>query len=374
MRIAQLVESLDVGGLERMAVDLALAQRAAGHWVTVYCFFGADPLRAELDAAGIPVVELHKEPHSPKLVWRLAHQLKRDGIEVLHGHNPGVHHAAALAKAAAGVPVCLNTRHSATTSQGNPYQERYFRLAGPLTDHVVFVCEYVRRELEPRLRYPTGKCSVILNGIATEKFLARPSTPGGTPPRLRFGTLGRIVPAKGHEVLIDAFAKIAGRLPHAELEIYGSGPLRDEMQARITATGMDGRIRLAGRTTDSASVLQSFDIFVLSSVQEGLPLVILEAMAAGLPIVSTRIGGVSEVAPEGRVARYCRPGDADSLAAALLDAALDPGLAETGRAGRALAAAHYDISRMSDRYFALYRRLLDRQAGDEPRRVSTETW
>ncbi|MGA3018775.1 MAG: glycosyltransferase [Bryobacteraceae bacterium] len=359
MRIVQLIESLDVGGLERMAVDLALAQHAAGNWVGVYCFFGAGPLRAQLDAAGIPVTEFHKERHSnPALVWRMASQLRRDRVEILHGHNPGVHHAAALAKAISGVRVCLNSRHSATTSRGDPYQEKYFRLAGPMTDHVVFVCEYVRKQLEPRLRYPSAKCSVILNGIATEKFLARPAAPGSARPTLRFGTVGRLVPAKAHTVLIDAFARIAGRLPEAELQIYGYGPLHGELQSQVRSLGMEGRIRLEGPTEDTARVLASLDVFVFSSVQEGLPLVILEAMAAGLPIVSTRVGGVPEVAPEGLVARYCEPGNVDALADAMMASTQDGRLAEMGRAGRDLAAEHYGISRMSDRYSALYRRLL----------------
>jgi glycosyltransferase involved in cell wall biosynthesis len=359
MRIVQLIESLDVGGLERMAVDLALAQHAAGHWVGVYCFFGAGPLRAQLDAAGIPVTEFHKDRHSnPVLVWNMARQLRRDRAEILHGHNPGVHHAAALAKAVAGVPVCLNSRHSATTSRGDPYQEGYFRLAGPLTEHVVFVCEYVRKLLEPRLRFPAKKCSVILNGIAAEKFLASPASPGSASPRLRFGTVGRLVPAKGHAVLIEAFAKFAAKRPEAHLQIFGDGPLRGEMEAQIRKLGMESRIRLEGVTHDTAGVLAALDVFVFSSVQEGLPLVILEAMAAGLPIVSTRVGGVSEVAPEGIVARYCDRGDAVGLAEVLLAASQDTHLTAKGAAGRALAAEHYGISHMSEAYTALYRRLL----------------
>jgi glycosyltransferase involved in cell wall biosynthesis len=144
------------------------------------------------------------------------------------------------------------------------------------------------------------------------------------------------------------------------LRIYGHGPLLDELQRQIRSLGMDGRIWLEGPTEDTARVLESLDVFVFSSLQEGLPLVILEAMAAGLPIVSTRVGGVPEAAPEGLVARYCEPGNADALADAMLRSTQDTRLAEMGRAGRELAAEQYGILRMSDHYSALYRRLLAR--------------
>ena len=361
MKIVQVVETLDVGGLERLAVDIALAQKAAGHTTAVYCLFWSGALKAELDAAGIPVTEFHKERSSKIAVVRaMASQLRRDRPDIVHGHNPGVHHFAAVAKWMAGVPVCVNTRHSATTSSGIPYQERYFRWVEPLTDQVVFVCDFVRRELEPRLRFPAEKCSVIVNGIPQQRFLARPAAPGSALPRIRFGTIGRLVPAKGHAVLIDAFARIAPELPSAELRIYGYGQLETELRSRIERLGMSGRIELAGRTNDAAAAFQGLDVFVFSSVNEGLPLVILEAMTAGLPIVSTRVGGVPEVAPEGRIARYCEPGDAAGLAAAMSTVAAAPDLAASGAAARAAAVSNFSLDAMNRQYESLFEKLLAR--------------
>jgi hypothetical protein len=190
VRIVQLVESLEVGGLERMAVDLALEQRSAGHELSVYCLFGAGELQKELDDAGIPVIELHKDRHSKlEVVNSMAKQFVRDCPDVIHGHNPGLHHFAAIAKRLAGVRVCVNTRHSASTSMGVPYQERYFRWVKAWTDQVVFVCDFVRQQLEARLDYPPEKCCVIRNGIRQERFLSRPASPGKLRPRMRFGTV-----------------------------------------------------------------------------------------------------------------------------------------------------------------------------------------
>ena len=291
-----MVEDLELGGLECLAVDLAIAQQQAGHQAIVYCLHQAGVLAGRLETAGIPVVAFRKGPGlSPGTVLAMARRLGSDRVDVVHGHNPGVHHYAALAARLAGVPVCINTRHSAATSQGQPYQERYFRWVRPLTGHVVFVCDHVRRHLERELHYPPAKCSVILNGIPLEGFLARPASPGSRRPRIRFGTIGRLVPAKGHSILIDAFARVCRSVPAAELSIFGYGSLAGELAAQVARLGLEARVRLEGRTDDSPGALQSLDVFVLSSGSEGLPLVILEAMAAGLPILSTSVGGVPEV-------------------------------------------------------------------------------
>ena len=361
LRIVQLVEDLELGGLERLAVDLAVAQKQAGHEVLVYCLYHAGPLAAGLEAAGIPVVPFHKgRGFSISTMLAMTKRLRTGGVDVIHGHNPGVHHYAALAARLAGVPVCINTRHSVSTSNGLPYQERYFRWVQPLTSHVVFVCDFVRQGLENKLGYPPGKCAVILNGIPLAEFLAHPASPGSRRPRIRFGAIGRLVPAKGYSVLIDAFALAEGSAPGAELSIFGYGPLAGELAGQIERLGLQVRVRLEGRTGNPPGALQDLDVFVLSSVNEGLPLAILEAMAAGLPIVSTAVGGVPEVL-DTQSAWLCPPGDAEALAAAMLRAAECGDLRQRGELSRSKAAASYGLDHMARRYEELYRRLLRRE-------------
>jgi len=358
VRIVQIVEDLELGGLERLAADLALAQHTSGDQVLVYCLFGAGPLAAPLEAADIPVVPFRKSPgFSMSTVLAMAKRLREDRAEVIHGHNPGVHHYAALAARLAGVPVCVNTRHSVTTSNGLPYQERYFRWVKPLTSQVVFVCDFVRRGLENKLRYPPEKCSVILNGIPLSPFLAHAATPGARRPRIRFGTIGRLVPAKGHAILLDAFARVRQAAPEAELSIYGYGDLQENLSTQIAKLDLEGRARLEGRTANSAETLQDLDVFVFSSVNEGLPLVILEAMAAGLPIVTTNVGGIPEVLSK-ESAWLCPPGDADALAGAMLQAANCADLRERGEIARRTAANRYGLEHMAASYAELYRRWL----------------
>src|SRR5689334_4947122 len=140
MRIAQVIESLEVGGLERMALDLAIAQQAAGHTVFIYCILRLGPLAEDARAAGIPVVLFNKAPGMALgLPLQLAWRFLRDRVDVVHVHNPGIHPYVALGARLAAVPVVVNTRHGSLTSQGLPYQERHFQFTIPFTDHVVFV-------------------------------------------------------------------------------------------------------------------------------------------------------------------------------------------------------------------------------------------
>jgi glycosyltransferase involved in cell wall biosynthesis len=360
VRIVQLVETLETGGLERIAVDLAHSQKKAGHAPILYCMFRGGPFADEARAAGIPVFEFHKQPgFSVRMLFALARQLTRDKPDVLHTHNPGVHHYGALAAKMARVPVVVNTRHGPATSFGRSYQERYFRAVMPLTDRVVFVSEDSRRFLVEERGISDKKASVIINGIELEPFLAHPAAPTSASPRIRFGAVGRMVPVKAHATLIDAFAQVARRLPEAELRIVGGGPLEAELRERALKTGLNGRLRIEGINHKIADVLRDLDIFVMSSISEGLPLVILEAMAAGLPIVSTRIGGVPEVATEDTVSFFCNPGNAEDLAEAMYRAATNPNLASMGKTARETAIARFSLAQMWRSYETIYTESLE---------------
>jgi glycosyltransferase involved in cell wall biosynthesis len=254
----------------------------------------------------------------------------------------------------------VNTRHGPATSFGHAYQERYFRAVMPLTDRVVFVCEDSRRYLVEKLGLASGKSAVIINGIELDAFLEKPAAPMSASPRVRFGAVGRMVPVKAHSILIDAFAQLSEKLPYAELRIVGGGPLEDKLKEQTRKAGLDGRIRIEGLHSRVADVLQELDIFVMPSTSEGLPLVILEAMAAGLPVVSTRIGGVPEVAPEGDVSVLCAPGSASGLAEAMHEAATSCDLVSMGKKAREIAMANFSLHEMWRSYQAVYAAALGR--------------
>jgi glycosyltransferase involved in cell wall biosynthesis len=374
MRIVQLVANLEIGGLERLAVDLARAQKAAGHHPLIYCLGQKGAFADQAESSGIPVIAFHKGAGMrPGTVFQIARQLKQDRPDILHGHNHLVHHYAVAAARLAGVPVVVNTRHREEVqilekadgsgfcrSNESPDKKAdlIFRAALPWTDALIFISEDTRRFFVDHRGIPAAKTHVILNGAPLEPFLARPASPGSVLPRFRFGTAGRMVPAKDHLMLVDAFAIVAKALPEAELHFAGNGPLRERIEERIADLDLGKRITLHGPLFDMPGYLSGLDAFVLSSLTEGLPIAILEAMAARLPIVSTRVAGVPEAAPEGRIARYAPMGDAPALAKAMIETARDPQIAAKGEEGCRLACTEFTIERMWKEHEALFQSLL----------------
>ena len=156
--------------------------------------------------------------------------------------------------------------------------------------------------------------------------------------------------------MVEAFA-LLGDLPDAELHLLGDGPLRDAIQQGVRRLGLEQRVRLHGASLDVPRFLSGMDVFVLSSVLEGLPLAVLEAMATGLPVVSTKVGGVPEVCPEGDVAFYAPPSNPQALAAAMRQAANSPKLAEMGETARRLVTERHSLRGTWLQHEALFRML-----------------
>ncbi|MDP6630588.1 MAG: glycosyltransferase family 4 protein [Kiritimatiellia bacterium] len=214
------------------------------------------------------------------------------------------------------------------------YQPRRFRLVYPLlrrlvrsiwqrADHVITVSDELR-SLALKT-WPAGDISVVRNGVDADFF--RPPAPDCVTPsqRCRLICTAQLIERKGIQYLITAM----GRLKEACcLDIYGTGPYQSVLEAHVRDAGLNDTIRFHGVVdrNDLLAALQAADLFVLPSLQEGLPLALLEAMACGLGIVSTDVGGIPEVLVHEENALLVPPGDASSLAEALTRAVQDPAL------------------------------------------------
>ena len=371
MRIVQLVNNLDMGGLERLAVDLASCQLAEGHEPTIYCLVHPGRIAAEAAERGVCVRSFGKAagPHL-SVAWKIAEQLRRDRPDVLHTHNHLVHHYGVMAGRIADVPVIVNTRHRAefrfvsgpegsqvTTESPDRKSDLIFRATMPWTDSVVLISEATSEFFVRYRGIPKSKTRVILNGAHLERFLNVPAHPGSAAPRIRFGIAARMVPEKDHFTLLRAFAIVAGELPGAELLIAGDGPLRDRLVELTKDLRLTDRVTFLGALPHTAEFLSQLDIFVLSSLNEGLPLALLEAMAAGLPVVATRAGGTEEAAIDGRNAYLVEPGDSTHLADAMIRMACAPDLAQMGAESREIVQKHFRIEQTWRGYYDLFRSL-----------------
>jgi glycosyltransferase involved in cell wall biosynthesis len=353
MKIIQILPSLELGGMERLAVDLARQQIAEGHEPSIYCTSHPGQFAPEAEAANVPVHSFGKtKGFSPRLIRDLVLRLRVDRPEVLHVHNALVLHYALAAAFFARVPIVVNTRHGGNNNW-DPHCERIWRQAVRWTDAIVFISEAVREFYVARDRLSTRHTSVIYNGIDLDKFTSHPARPSTDRPTFRIGAVGRLVPAKDHVTLIRSFAIVSAAMPLAELHIVGDGPGRMALSETAASLGITNRVFLHGANLDVSGFLSTLDLFVLSSISEGLPISLMEALAAGLPVVSTRLPGLTEMAPESVVAGYCPPGQPESLATEILRAANRVDLPAFGKAASRWAQK-FDIRNTWYQYQSLF--------------------
>ena len=371
MRIAHVVESLEVGGAEHMVVALSRMQRARGHEVSIACLFREGPLAERAREAGVEVVNCGKRDGLDlAAVRRLRGWLARARPDVLHTHNPVPHYYAVAASLGRRDGCVINTRHGMGSAAGNGRRDRLFRFAMRFTDLGVAVCEAARERFVSLGILPEAKAVTVPNGIDLARFMPRNTearqhlleslgVPGDP---FVFGSVGRLDRLKDQATMLRAFALLAapangteGGPQNAILAIAGDGDEREALERERERLGLQGRVFLLGRRDDVPALLAGFDAFVLSSRTEGYSLALLEASASGLPIVATDVGGNGEIVGNERTGLLVPPQDPAALADAMRRVARDPEAGHRmGQAGRAWALANGSLDAMYRRYMNLY--------------------
>lgn len=370
-RIAHVVLSLQVGGLERMVLQL-LARTPRDRFAPIVCAL-EEPgeLSPELSRMDVPLAVIRRRPGlDARMPVALARWMRREGVELVHTHNASPHFYGALGAALARAgrpgrrPRVVHTKHG----RGQPHRPRKVllnRVASALTDRVVAVSEDARAVVVGVEGVDPGRVTTIWNGIDTAKFrpgdaAAARARLGLTRGGLQVGCVARLAPDKDHATLLAAFAALRARRPDAHLTLVGDGPLRQALTAQAAALGVAGAVTFTGTRSDIAEILPAFDVFALSSRTEGISLTLAEAAAAGLPSVATRVGGNPEIVRDGETGTLVPAGDPAALAAALEAMGAREDRAEVGARGRAWVKARFSAERMAGAYMQLYDEVLGR--------------
>jgi glycosyltransferase involved in cell wall biosynthesis len=298
---------------------------------------------------------------------RLARLLREARIEVVNGHNPSGAFHATLAGRMAGVPAIVRTEHSIHFAgrASWAYEPVLEPVLTTLAQRVICVSNAVRESHAGRLRALAARFVTIPNGISDarpsrSRAEIRASLGAAETDRLVL-TVGGLNPQKAQLILIDAFASLAREIPSARLWIAGEGVERPKLEARIAERGLGAQARLLGMRGDIPDLIEACDLFVLSSVREGLSMALLEAMRGSRAVVATRVGGNAEVVVEGEQGHIVPPGDAPALAGAMRDVLADPVRARAmGESGRKRWLEGFTAERMLRRTEELYREQLAR--------------
>jgi glycosyltransferase involved in cell wall biosynthesis len=310
----------------------------------------------EFAQAGVEVGRVPKGPGVDlTLVPRLASELRARRAEVVHTHNPlpliyGAPTARLVGAAA------IHTKHGANPSR---LANRLLRRAAAQFVHAyVAVSDVTAEQARTHHDVAPRKLHTIPNGIRLERYA--PDAEARVAARVELGlgdawvvgTVGRLDSYKNQAMLVRAMAPLLSS--RVRLVIIGDGGERAAIEAEIAALPEPRWVVMAGRRMDVPRLVHAFDVFVLSSTTEGLPLVVPEAMAAGLPVVSTAVGGIPGVIEDG-VTGLLVPVDEAALRGALARLERERALARTmGARARTVALEKYSYDRMVDAYLALY--------------------
>jgi len=293
--------------------------------------------------------------------WQLSRLLKRWRPDIVHAHDP---HGVALGALAlsmgtsASNPPLVASRRVDFHIRGNTFSRwKYRHVTCFITASRAIADMLLEDGIEP------SRVVTIHEGIDVERVQQAPAAniheefwlPAGVPV---VGNVAALVAHKGQKHLVDAAALVARQVPDAHFLILGEGDLRAALERQIKELHLEKHVLVPGFRTDVLSLVKAFDVFVMSSVTEGLGTSLLDAMAAARPIVATRAGGIPEVVADGETGLLVPVRDSAQLAAAIVRLLKDPGLRNRlGAAGLARVRAHFSVERMVGQTLELYERL-----------------
>ncbi len=364
VHVFHLITELDIGGAQTALLRLLRELDRSRYSPTVACFYNGDsPLAQQIRALDIPVIDLgmtHKWRFDA--FWRLYRLLRRERPAILHTWLFHANIPGRVLGRLAGVPIIISSERT----MGMESRWRYWlnRLTAPLADRIVCVSQNVARFAAEAIGLPKDKLVVIPNGIPLAGF-----TPGrntdlraalGLPTEaLVIGSVARLDPVKDTHTLLQAFASLVHTHPEAHLLLVGDGPERTSLEAYVVQQRLTGRVIFLGERKDVPALLQTMDIFALSSLWEGMPNVALEAQACALPVVATAVGGTPELVVDGVTGLLVPPADPAALARAISTLLRDPDLRRTmGQAGQQRVQEQFDITSTVEKTTALYETLL----------------
>lgn len=359
LRILHVIQNLNYGGMERLLTDLV--RLADGHRFETHVLTLEYLGRFSREMEGFATLHLSPRMSAFSLVRpvRLAKLIARLAPHVVHTHS-GVWYKVARAARLAGVRRVMHTEH------GQPFEGTVARFlnrrASRLTDVVVAVSEPLRRHLVERLRLPAERLAVISNGVDVHAFC--PRLPSGALQRELgldcdqpiVGSVGRLEPVKGYEVVMEAFRLLCDRLPGPApvLIIAGEGSARSELEALIARLGLSGKVFLLGWRDDLQDLYAHFDCFAMGSMSEGTSISLLEAMASGVAPVVTSVGGNLDVLGPELADLAVPPGDATALAGRIECLLRDGAAQAMGAVARRRVVQAYRIEATVEAYAQLY--------------------
>jgi len=376
-KVFYLVDSLNIGGTETQAVELALRLPSERYQVTLGCLLAEGPLRERLKGSAVEVQQFHPRGglDSPGGVYQLARLtacLRRERYDIVHTHDLWSNLMGVPAARLAGVPAIVSSRRDLGHLEWYQGKKRHWLRRIQNLSHIVLAnATPIRDALIAEDGFAPEKLRVIHNGVDTAKFERAQRDRDRLFPGSQHQTLVVVVgnmhtDVKGHPWLIDAAPMVLREFPQTRFVFAGDGAARPTLEAQVAKLGWQSHFMFLGPRGDIPDILASCDIGVLPSRAEGLSNAVLEYMAAGLPTIASRVGGNIELVEDGVTGILIPPEDSTAIAEALLRLLRDPGLSrQMAEKGQRVAVEKYSFERLIREVDAMYTQLLRRRGRDE---------
>jgi len=325
----------------------------------------------EMQAAGVSVfsLDIKRKVPDPRPFLRLARLIRAWRPEIVHSHMVHANILARIVRPLVRVPVLVCTAHSIDErgrKGSGRLREFLYRLTDPFCDLTTQVSQaglerYVRIGTVPR-----HKIRYIPNGVDTERFKSDLEARLRSRQELRLEeafvwlAVGRFDVEKDYPNMLRAFAQVVKKQCETFLLIAGDGPLRPAVEELARDLGLKDHVQFLGIRRDIPDLMNAADAYIMSSIWEGMPMVLLEASATELPIVATNVGGNREVVLDGKTGFLVPPKDPEALAQAMLRlmSLSEEERWRMGKLARQHIEAHYSLDRVVNQWEALYRELL----------------
>ena len=336
--------------------------------------FNEGRLAEELRKLPVSLTVISEETFSPMgIAYRLAKALLKIRPDVVHTHKYKDSFIGTLVARSLGIPYVVRIVHGLPEpfmGLRNAKMVAYTAADRLMTDWLVDRVVAVSSDIEKVLigLYGSNRVSCIHNGIdleavrvttSREAFRRKWQIPEDA---VVIGTVGRLVPVKGHAILLDATRILQASIGNVALVLVGDGPLRKDLEANAKRLGLEKSVIFAGQQDQSYDFMNMMDVFVLPSLHEGIPMVVLEALALQRPVVATRVGGIPEVIEHGQTGFLAEPSDASSLARLLQRLVEDlPMAVSIGKAGRTRVEEKFTARTMAGKTAELYEQVLSKE-------------
>ena len=355
------------GGAETTLLDLA-SHLDSNRFRSLALLPGDGWLRKKLQERGIPTFFAKSRAwYDGRLPRAMARLIRQERVDLIHSTLPGQNFYSCVAGRTTGCKTIVTYQSAFDFFQARePKQAIKLWFVRHSAAAVVAVTDHIRHLLID-LGFPENKTVRIYNSISTDRFQVPRDgrlrkelrCPAGTK---LIGMVANLSKWKGPEFFVQAARKVVNEMPATRFVVAGEidQAIEKQLLCLVEELSLQNHFFFLGFREDVPEILADLDVFVLSSLSEGLPLSVLEAMAAARPVVVTRSGGPQEFVEDGRTGFLVPPADADVLAARIVDLLRDSvRAAAMGRDARARVYRDFTLEKMVREYERLYLRLLD---------------